>query len=281
MSQLFLGTYSTMSSSNLLLFTTSSINKIGNLQLIFKITNSQSSTSVTNNVTSVSTLGLCNIPTLSIINQSALFYQPTIYLRSSQISLTSATQLNCNSSSSNTKQWYVYSVDPKTGSTQSSITLANNPTLNYADLVIQPNILNYGVYKIVYQVTMAYDSVYTSQVETFIQIKPSGLLISTLNDITSAGTYELQLGANQSLTLDPVSYSTDIDSIADISRLNFSFYCRVIDSGVSDDYLSLNYGINLDLLTLKNNFTSNSNIQALLTNNSKSCFDSISELFKI
>lgn len=160
---------------------------------------------------------------------------------------------------------------------QIQISATTNPTVNYDQLVFQAGSLNYNLYMLSFQVSMQYNSIYTSQVISYMQVLPSGLVISSINGAIGGGTYETSLGTSQTLTLDPVKYSYDIDSIAIIANLNFSFYCQVIDSGIAYGYPQIYYNSNIDLFTLKNNFSQNANIQQLFnTNNTQhSCFNSI------
>lgn len=104
--QLYIGDYSNISTSNnTLSFTTSKISTDGNNQLILNITNAQSYAIATTNVTFVSQLGLCNIPQVDILNKSTIFFQPINFIRSNMIVISSQTILNCSSGLANTKQW--------------------------------------------------------------------------------------------------------------------------------------------------------------------------------
>lgn len=275
----YLGDYSALTSSNMISFSSSKIMKTGNLRLYIQVKNSQSLVFSTTNVTVVSVVGLCNIPTVDIVNKSSLFYQPAIYARSDLITLTTQTIINCSSNASNTIQWNIYKVDNKTGNQLGLVAIANNPTLNYADLVIQPSTLSYGLYKFVYMVTMNYNSIYTNQVETYIKVVPSGLLISSLVNAPSGGTYQITRGTSQAIQLNPGTYSKDVDVLISMKSLNYSFYCRVIDNSLTNDFVQISYGVYLDLLTMKKNYTSSSFIQSYVNaNTSQSCFDSISNL---
>lgn len=277
MSQNFIGNYLTLASSNMLSFTSSKITKSGNNILTANFSNARSSIITKTNITAVSQLGVCDLPSLNILNRTAVFYNPKIYLRSSIIDLQGQTLLNCPVNLNNTKQWYIYNVDKATGNQLSLVTLSNNPTVNYAELVIQPNTLGFGLYKAVYQVTMSYNTIYTSQIETYFEIDPAGLVISSIYGSPGGGTYETNRGIGQTIQLTPVYYSYDIDGIATISKLKFQFYCSVIDNGISYDPPQLYSNVFIDMLTLQKNYSSNPNIQSLVQSSSTpSCFNSIS-----
>lgn len=120
-------------------------------------------------------------------------------------------------------------------------------------------------------------TLYTDTAQTYFEVAPTGIAIASLPGTLAGGTFEQTIGTNQTILLDPVTYSYDLDSLANISALSFKFYCKVIDNGVEYDYPQLFYGVNLDLLTLLNNYSSNQNIQQFFNpNNSHSCFKSIS-----
>lgn len=246
-----------------------------------RIINSQSSIVAKTNVTAVAQLGLCEIPDVDIENRNPYFYEPITYSRSDTIVVSGITVLNCSSGLSNTKQWFVYTIDRATGNQIGQISLTANPTSAYAELVIDPNTLSYNLYRAVYRVSMTFNSIYTNEVETFFEVAPAGLVISTLYGAPGGGTFETSRGIGQSIQLDPVTYSSDIDGVAKISSLKFSFFCQVIDNNVQAGYPQLFYNQNLDLLTMKNNFSSNPAIQQLmLSTTTPSCFSSTSKKFR-
>ncbi len=167
-----------------------------------------------------------------------------------------------------------------TGAQLNQVTLSNNPTINYDQLVIQPSTLGYNLYKLIFQVRMTYNSIYVNEVYSYIQVVPSGLLVNSVNGAIGGGTYQMALGTGQALTLDPRSHSTDVDGIANIKTLNFTIYCQVIDNGVAYGYPQLYYNTNLDLLTIAKNYAQSSDIQNLFNSNNTqhSCFSSISNM---
>ena len=195
------------------------------------------------------------------------------------IALTSQTTINCSSSADSTIQWYIYRVNNVTGNPTSQIVIdpSVNPTVNYANLVIQPGSLSYGLYMFVYSVTMNFNSIYTNQVATYIQVNPSGILVSSLYGSPAGGIYETSRGTGQSIQLNPVQYSSDIDALVQMKNLNFYFYCQVINNGAPYGYPQISYGVNLDLLTMQKNYSTNSIINSFVNaNNIQSCFSSIS-----
>ena len=153
------------------------------------------------------------------------------------IKLMGDTIINCLTSLTNQKQWLIYELDQLTGTFLREILLVNNPSINYADLVLQPQTLSYGLYMILFTVTMENVS-FTSFAETFIRITPSGLVLSSqkLRQSMYGGTIEITRGQNQSIQFDPFIFTYDIDNEAAISSLKFKYACQIIDLNVTRGY---------------------------------------------
>jgi hypothetical protein len=123
-------------------------------------------------------------------------------------------------------------VDASTGNNINQIFIKNNPSLNYAELVLQPKTLSYGLYRFVFTVSIK-NSNNSSQVYTFIQIIPSGLVLSTLklSQPMYGGSIEITRGQYQAIPFHPFLFTYDIDGLAVISSLTFKYSCQIIDSG--------------------------------------------------
>ncbi len=156
----------------------------------------------------------------------------------------------------NEKVWTIY------GQNEEQIVLKNNPTINYAELILQPHTLPYGLYRVVYTLTMIATNFIDSS-QTFIQIIPSGLVLSTLKSSQPiyGGTIQVTRGQNQSIPFNPYLFSYDIDNVAVITSLSFKYACQIIDSNIAQGYLlnGLNQTINLD------DFKSNASLSHLNT----------------
>jgi hypothetical protein len=164
-----------------------------------------------------------------------------IQKRNDLFTLTGITTISCNSILTNQKKWLIYAINKQTGLDINKIELFNNPTINYAQLVIQPQTLNYGLYKFVYVVTMSYtlnSTVFSSQVSTYVKIEPSGLILSSLSlrQGIYGGTIEISRGQQQTITFNPYLNSYDIDSILVITTLKFKYSCQLIDSNVESGF---------------------------------------------
>jgi hypothetical protein len=113
-------------------------------------------------------------------------------------------------------------VNEKTNQILRTVDLSNNPTIYYADLVIDPGVLENGLYKFVYEVNMTSSNAKCKS-DTYTKIIPSGIVVFGLKN----GIGETSIGKAQSLKLEPAINSYDIDKIAKISQLDFRFYCQV------------------------------------------------------
>jgi len=150
------------------------------------------------------------------------------------ITISSMSQINCPNLLSNTKVWSIYMItDLTTGGNEKQIFLKNNPTFAYAQLVLQPQTLSYGVYRIVFTMTTISTDLTksSSQDETFIEITPSGLGVSSLklSKPMYGGSIEITRGTNQSIPFNPYIFTYDIDNMAVISTLAFNYSCQLID----------------------------------------------------
>ena len=145
--------------------------------------------------------------------------------------------MNCTSSLTNQKQWTIYQLNKITGQISKQIFIENNPTINYAELVLQPQTLSYGLYKVVYSVIMTSTNL-TSSAETFFQIIPSGLVLSSLNSKQPiyGGTIQITRGSNQQIQFNPYLFTYDIDNVAVITSLSFKYACQVLISNVPQGY---------------------------------------------
>ena len=125
-----------------------------------------------------------------------------------------------------------------TGIDETQIILSANPTLSYAELVLQPQILSYGLYRIVFTAsTVLFNSTnkLSNSIDTFIEIIPSGLVISSLrlSKPMYGGTIEITRGSNQSIQFDPYLFTYDIDRTAVITSLKFEYTCQIVNQVIN------------------------------------------------
>ena len=149
------------------------------------------------------------------------------------ILIESRTTLNCLESLLNIKTWTIFRLNELTGKNEQEIFIKNNPTIYYSNLVLQPQTLDYGLYRILLSVKIINANsslILKSDVETFIRIIPSGLVLSTLRQTQPmfGGAIEITRGLHQPIEFDPFLFTYDIDSIAVITSLSFKYSCRII-----------------------------------------------------
>jgi len=201
-----------------------------------------------------------------------MFTKPRIQTKSDLFSLNGITTINCNTSLSNQKKWLIFKVDEITGQDLEQITQSfkNNPTIDYAEFVIQPQTLTYGLYRFVF--TSSMNDLASSQIDTFVKIIPSGLVLSTLSlsQPMYGGTIEITRGWNQTIKFNPFLNTYDIDSVAVITSLSFKYSCQIIDSNVEQGYPQMP-GTNKTIYL--NELKSNQNLISFLK-----CFKSLGKI---
>ena len=202
---------------------------------------------------------LCEPAKIQIASQAPLFYKPCEIKRSEFIDVLAEVSLVCDVSLTNTKAWTIFSINPLDGTQLESISLENNPTLSYAELVIQPNTLAYGLYRLNFKITL--QGIFSSDINHYIKIIPTGLTIMPL----FGGAVEINIGSSQQLELNPVSYSIDNDGLLSFNQLQFKFYCQIQDNGVQMGYLTKSLNKKIDLMELKTDLN--------LNNSNTTCFN--------
>jgi hypothetical protein len=186
----------------------------------------------------------CFKPTLNIDKLSNR-NQALVVKRSEMVILSGMTQINCMQNIINTKQWFIYKINATLREREEEIVFKNNPTLNNADLVIQPNTLEYGLYKFTFKVTLDNFNLISSHIDTYVNVTPSGLVVQALslsgkkND--GGGCIEVTRGLNESIQFNPYLNSYDIDSLAVMTSQVFEYMIQIIDNDViSQSYSNLN-----------------------------------------
>ena len=160
-----------------------------------------------------------------------------------------------------------------TGLDEQEIILKNNPTLNYAELILQPKTLEYGLYRIVITiVTKLNESSFSISNDTFIQITPSGLVLSTLKQSQPmfGSAIEISRGLNQTIEFDPFLFTYDIDMLAVITSLTFKYTCQKVVSNIPQGFPKI--PATKDIVHL-NEIKMNSSLMII-----EKCFSSIGKL---
>jgi len=129
-------------------------------------------------------------------------------------------------------------VNSMTGIDEKQIYLNTNPTLAYAELVLQPQTLSYGLYRIVFTATQILSNStekLSNSIDTFIEIVPSGLVVSSLrlSKPMFGGTIEITRGSNQAIQFNPYLFTYDIDGVAVITSLKFEYSCQIVNQAMN------------------------------------------------
>ena len=176
--------------------------------------------------------------------------------------------MNQSSSLSNQKIWSVFAVDRSTGVALYEVDLGTNPSKYCAELVLEPNTLSYGLFKLVFGVKLA-DMSTPIESFTYVEIVPSGLVLSAFENAVN----EITFGLNQTIELRPVLYSIDLDALVEMSKLRFYFYCRTVDSANLLNPFPTSSGVLADLFGIKSGAIS------VALSNINACFDSASQFY--
>ena len=135
------------------------------------------------------------------------------------------------------KQWAIFKVDSSSNGQETEIQIKNNPTLNYAELVLQPQTLDYATYHIYFSVTFKLNenNLTKLSVDTYLRVNASGLALSTLklSQPMFGGMIEITRGLNQTIDFDPFIFTYDMDGKAVITQLSFRYTCELVIDGVT------------------------------------------------
>ena len=248
-----------------------SLAKIGFVTLKINLTNALDAIVLRTSVNVLSSMLDCQNPDISIEKMSPYFYAPTVYKRNEMFSIKSTTIAKCNISIENSKQWSIFKLDETTGADKNSVSLTDNPTVEYGELVIQPNSLSYGLYRFNLKVSMlnTRNGLFQSELDTFVRVEPSGLVLSVLANakIPAGGTYEISRGLEQAVEFNPYFFSYDVDGIVAVASLGFKYYCQVIELGVQMGFSKISNSEMVDLSMYKTR-------SDLVMRNNVTCFDS-------
>ena len=111
-------------------------------------------------------------------------------------------------------------------------------------MVLQPNTLLYDLYKITYQILNPDTlQLLTPQcsASTYINVTATGLSVYGFE----YGISNLKIGFAQGFLLQPNTFTFDNDFIANISNLNFQFYCKKIIKTDNSSFSTQDFGSEL------------------------------------
>jgi hypothetical protein len=172
----------------------------------------------------------CAPPVLTIQNAGSSS-NPTQFTRSSYITLTGVLTISCSFNYSTNKTWSLIQLP----STEINMTSNSSAFTGYNQgvLVINPNILSYGIYMLNYTVTILYSGGgnLTQIATTYISVVPTGLNVFGF----AAGVLQRSYSTAQQIVLDAGANTIDSDCLVNPRNLNYTFYCQVVPIGQSGD----------------------------------------------
>ena len=126
------------------------------------------------------------------------------YRRNQDFSISSRIVSNCNSSLSMTTRWTINNC-----TSICSTPIATDPSIitDFAEIYIPSRTLAYGTYQLRLTVTIGTAANLASAASAYVKINPSGITVN----LVPFGTSMVTRGHEQDLTLDPGSYSVDLD----------------------------------------------------------------------
>ena len=126
--------------------------------------------------------------------------------RSEDFSISSSLELHCSKSLSTIKKWTIelYSTSPCSGEVPFEQPLIS---LTLGELYVPARALNYGVYRMNLTVMMQVAHHLVSLATTYVKIVPSPIIVR----LVQFGAVMIQRGQQQTLTLDPGTFSIDSD----------------------------------------------------------------------
>ena len=161
----------------------------------------------------------CFVPLVTLIPATSSLGSPLQYRRNQEFFISSRIDLTCNSSLLITARWTITKCTPVCSSP-----IATDLTVikTFAEIYIPSRTLASGLYQLQLTVTMTMDSSISSTGAAYVRITPSGIAVGMVPYRTSMITH----GYAEALTLDPGSYSTDLDGSQFNASVCFKYFSR-------------------------------------------------------
>lgn len=194
---------------------------------------------------------------------------PKIYKRSELIRISTVLNLNLYSNSSKIYLWKIFKIN-ETDLTHNETDLTENPSALKDTLILLGFSLDYGLYQVKIFVNITQNgSDYSATNSVYLKIIPSGISVNGLENALDS----IKIGTNQSLELNFLKYSFDMDYFVSTSLLEFEFYCFDIDLTMSEN--------KFDLKSF--NLTNEFNLKYFLNQNNitNPCFNTSGNLFEL
>jgi hypothetical protein len=147
----------------------------------------------------------CFAPTIILIPGGSTLASAMQFRRNQDFYISSYIQLKCNNSLATTTKWTIKNCTSSNCSFQ--IQLDSSVITTFSDVYIPAQTLPFGIYQLTLTVTMVASSDLTSSSSAYVLITSSGITANLIQ----FGTSMITRGYQQNLTLDPGSFSVDLD----------------------------------------------------------------------
>ena len=187
--------------------------------------------------------------------------------RSDQFSIVAQTFYPCSLDlTSDVRKWKVYKT---TDLSMSQDFASGNPSSDCSEISFNGNTLAYETYIFIFTATYTYQDIIlgptsrNSSISTFVQVIPSGIAVFGFPN----GVQQLMFGYTQTIEIDPGSNSIDFDNLADLKSLNYTFYCRRVDTSDQSSFDPSQYTNLTSLGSTNNMWQVNDNNMTCLSGN--------------
>lgn len=183
------------------------------------------------------------------------------------LKMSSNFSIDCTENVSPSYKWSIHRVDIDTMS-ETEFFLSNNPDLYQDTLIITGGRLGFGYHKISLYTLVTVDTKNRKNINNqfsatdyaYIRVIPTGIAVFCFDNYNK----RFEIGSSQSLVLNPLTYSYDMDFLIDISSLQFKFFCFGINK-------TQPFPIDKNYFDLKNTVDLK---QSQMINSKNECFDS-------
>ena len=161
----------------------------------------------------------CLSPQVKLIPESNTLETAYQYRRSQDFYILSTIKFQCNKSLSTKKIWKIRNYS-SIGNLE--IDFDKKLLKSSSELYIPSNTFPYGIYELELTVKMIEDESLVDSSSVYVQINPSGVTVN----LVPLGTSIVTVGHQQILTLNPGSYSIDLDGFefnASVNRFRYLF----------------------------------------------------------
>jgi hypothetical protein len=148
----------------------------------------------------------CFSPVIILIPSTNSLSSPIQFRRNEDFYISSNIQLNCQSSLSTITQWTINNCTSNYYCS-SQIQIDQTILTTFSELYIPARTLPYGIYELKLTVKMVASLNLTSSSSVYVEIIPSGIIAN----LVQYGTSMITQGHEQDLTLDPGTFSIDLD----------------------------------------------------------------------